>query len=74
MKPSTVLCAPVLMISGKHDVLRPVETYQKPMFESIGTPAELKRHAILEGGHKPPMNQVMRETLNWYDTYLGPIK
>jgi dienelactone hydrolase len=65
--------APVLMISGRHDVLRPVETFQKPMFESLGTPAALKRHAILEGGHAPPMNQLVRETLTWFDTYLGTV-
>ncbi|MDH3901889.1 MAG: SUMF1/EgtB/PvdO family nonheme iron enzyme [Xanthomonadales bacterium] len=65
---------PVLMISGRHDMLRPVETYQAPMFESLATPAEHKRHAILEGGHIPPKNQLIRETLAWYDTYLGRVE
>jgi dienelactone hydrolase len=66
--------APVLMISGRHDVLRPVETFQAPMFESLGTPPGRKRHAILEGGHAPPRNQLVRETLDWFDTYLGPVE
>lgn len=64
---------PVLMISGKDDLIRPVETYQAPMFESLGTPAELKRHAILDGGHSPPWDQVDRETLAWFDRHLGPV-
>ena len=62
---------PVLMISGKDDVIRPVTTYQAPMFDSLGTPATEKRHAILDGGHLPPWEAVVAETLAWYDEYLG---
>ena len=47
--------------------------YQRPMFESLGTPDELKRLAVLEGGHLPPIDQVIRETLSWLDEYLGPV-
>jgi dienelactone hydrolase len=65
---------PVLMISGKNDVVRPVETYQVPMFESLGTPDALKRHAILDGGHLPPRPGFVRETLAWFDQYLGPVE
>ena len=64
---------PVLMISGRNDVLRPVETFQAPMFESLGTPDALKRHAILEGGHLPPRGQIIVETLAWLDQFLGPV-
>ncbi len=64
---------PVLMISGKHDILRPVATFQKPMFDSLGTADEYKRHAILDGGHSPPRNQLIRETLDWLDQHLGPV-
>jgi dienelactone hydrolase len=65
---------PVLMISGKDDVIRPVETYQVPMFESLGTPRELKRHAILVGGHLPPKELIVNEVLAWLDLYLGPVE
>ena len=65
---------PVMMISGKNDVVRPVETYQAPMFESLGTPDELKRHAILDGGHLPPKAAIVAETLAWFDRYLGPVE
>jgi pimeloyl-ACP methyl ester carboxylesterase len=66
--------APVLMVSGRNDLLRPVETYQTPMFNSLATPPQDKRHAILEGGHIPPKNQLTRETLEWYDAYLGRVE
>ena len=65
---------PVLMISGKNDVVRPVETYQAPMFESLGTPDALKRHALLDGGHVPPKPAIVRETLAWFDQYLGVVE
>ena len=71
---SARVTAPVLMVSGRNDMLRPVETYQAPMFESLATPREHKRHAILEGGHIPPKNQLIRETLDWYDAYLGRVE
>ena len=37
------------------------------------------RHAMklveIEGGHVPiDTGQFFRETLTWYDTYLGPVK
>ena len=64
---------PVLMISGKNDILRPVETFQRPMFESLGTADEDKHHAILDSGHEPPRNPLIRETLDWLDRYLGPV-
>ena len=65
---------PVLMISGEADVIRPVATYQAPMFESLGTEAQLKRHAILTGGHLPTEQEIIAETLAWYDRYLGDVE
>lgn len=43
-------------------------------FDSLGTAEEHKRHAILDGGHSPPRNQLVRETLDWLDQYLGPVE
>lgn len=65
---------PVLMISGEADVIRPVATYQAPMFESLGTEAHLKRHAILSGGHVPSKAEVIDESLAWFDEYLGEVE
>jgi hypothetical protein len=45
------------------------------MFDLLGVPTEDKRHVLMEGGHVPyDMNGVMRETLNWFDLYLGPVR
>jgi len=65
---------PTLMINGKADFQAPVETNIQPMFDMLGTPAEHKRLALLEGGHVPASpNEVIREVLDWLDRYLGPV-
>jgi serine/threonine protein kinase len=64
---------PTLMVNGENDFLFPLETSQKPLFRLLGTPAKHKRHAILEGGHIPEWNDVIKETLDWLDRYLGPV-
>jgi predicted esterase len=66
---------PVLMVNGKQDFIRPVETSQTPLFRLVGTPAKDKRHALFEGGHLPPtMHGIIKEMLDWLDRYLGPVR
>ena len=65
---------PTLMVNGKADFGAPVETNIQPMFDMLGTPAEHKRLALLDGGHVPASpNEVIREVLDWLDRYLGPV-
>ncbi|MBT8479439.1 MAG: SUMF1/EgtB/PvdO family nonheme iron enzyme, partial [Gemmatimonadetes bacterium] len=65
---------PVLMINTDNDFTLPYELAQKPMFDQLGTPPEDKRHVIVEGGHIPfDQTEVIRETLDWLDRYLGPV-
>ena len=52
----------------------PVESAQKPMFEFLGTPDEDKKIIIYDTGHLVPRNELIKETLAWYDKYLGPVK
>jgi len=65
---------PVLMVNGRMDPYFNVETSQRPMFELLGTPAGQKRHVIYEAGHFVPRDQLVKETLDWFDRYLGPVK
>jgi dienelactone hydrolase len=65
---------PVLMLNGRYDFFLSVETSQKPMFRLLGTPEGHKAHAIFETGHVIPRNDAIRETLTWFDRYLGPAK
>ena len=65
---------PVLMLNGRYDSFFPHETSQVPMFKLLGTAAEHKRHLIYDTGHSVPRNQLIKESLEWLDRYLGPVK
>ncbi|HET8623871.1 MAG TPA: protein kinase, partial [Gemmatimonadales bacterium] len=65
---------PVLMLNGQYDHYFPVETSQRPMFRLLGTSAEHKRQVISEGGHFVPRPQLVKETLDWLDRYLGAVR
>jgi hypothetical protein len=65
---------PTLMLNGKYDSFLPLETSSRPMFELLGTSAEHKQMKIYETDHIPPLNETIRETLAWFDTYLGLVK
>jgi eukaryotic-like serine/threonine-protein kinase len=65
---------PVLMLNGRYDHYFPVETAQKPLFEFLGTRGEDKKWIVYDGGHFVPRDQLIKETLAWFDRYLGPVK
>lgn len=65
---------PILVLSGRFDDVFPLETSAKPMFQLLGTPPERKRHVVSDGGHFVPRPQFIRETLDWLDRYLGPVR
>lgn len=65
---------PVLMLNGKYDMFFPVETSQKPMFDLLGTPKKDKKIYIYEAGHLVPRIDFVRESLAWYDQYLGAVQ
>jgi serine/threonine protein kinase len=64
---------PTLMINGRYDTRLPLEISQKPLFRLLGVPENEKRHAVLEAGHFPPKNEIIKESLDWLDRYLGPV-
>jgi formylglycine-generating enzyme required for sulfatase activity/dienelactone hydrolase/predicted Ser/Thr protein kinase len=65
---------PVLMLNGRYDSFFPHETAQVPMFKLLGTPEKNKRHFIYDTGHGAPRDQLIKESLEWLDKYLGPVK
>jgi pimeloyl-ACP methyl ester carboxylesterase len=66
--------APVLIVNGRSDFFCPVETCLEPFYRFLGTPEEDKRLVITDSGHLPPRNELIRETLDWLDRYLGPVE
>lgn len=65
---------PVLMLNGKHDLFFPVETSQIPMYNFLGTPKEDKKRIVYDAGHLVPRTEFVKETLLWYDKYLGAVR
>ena len=66
--------APVLMLNGRFDYIFPVASSQEPMFRLLGTPLEHKRRVVYDTGHDIPRIEMIKETLNWLDRYLGRVK
>ena len=65
---------PVLIVNGRDD-FNASHADQLRFLELLGTPLEHKRLVRLPGGHVPSdMHAFYREVLNWFDTYLGPVK
>ena len=64
---------PTLMVNGRNDFIRPLETHQIPFFDLLGASTDNKRHAVFDSGHIPPRLDTIRETLDWLDKYLGPV-
>ena len=64
---------PVLMLNADLDAIVPLHDGAIPYFERIGTRAEDKNQIVLPGGHFVPRDDMIRESLNWLDKYLGPV-
>ena len=62
---------PVLMANGEDDFTFPVEASQKPMLRLLGTPDADKRYVSYPGGHVFPSARIVKDSLDWLDTYLG---
>jgi dienelactone hydrolase/predicted Ser/Thr protein kinase len=65
---------PVLMLNGLYDSFFLHDIAQVPMFKLLGTPEEQKRHIVFDSGHIVPRYQIIKNSLEWLDKYLGPVK
>ncbi len=65
---------PVLMLNGRYDSVFPYETTVKPMFDLLGTAENDKSLKLYDTDHFIPRTELIRESLDWLDKYLGPVK
>ena len=65
---------PTLMLNGRFDMVFPYKTHVKPAYDLLGTPEEDKKLILYDTDHFIPKNGLIKETLNWLDKYLGPVK
>ncbi len=69
------MTTPALVLSDRYDTFLPEVTAQLPLFRSLGTPEKDKRRVVFDTGHGAlPLKEAIRETLDWLDRYLGPVK
>jgi len=48
-----------------------VVSNQEPFNRLLGSKKEQKKHLIYETGHSIPRNELIKQTLDWLDQYLG---
>jgi hypothetical protein len=65
---------PALMVNGRYDFELKLETAVEPMFHSLAVSDADKRLAVFDSDHLPKPNDIVRETLDWLDRYLGPVE
>ncbi len=65
---------PTLMLNGRFDMVFPHKTHVKPAYDLLGTPEEDKKLILYDTDHFIPKNELIKETLNWLDKYLGPVQ
>jgi hypothetical protein len=66
---------PTLLMGGRYDFLAPMETAQTPLLRLLGAPEEDKRLALFDTGHVVlPGPEMIKEVLDWFDRYLGPVQ
>ena len=64
---------PVLMLNGRYDFFFPLESTQNPFFEMLGSKKDQKKHLVFDTAHNIPRNELIKQTLDWLDQYLGPV-
>jgi formylglycine-generating enzyme required for sulfatase activity/cephalosporin-C deacetylase-like acetyl esterase/predicted Ser/Thr protein kinase len=64
---------PVLMLNGRYDLVFPLESSARPMFQLLGTPRGDKVLRVYDSDHMVPRSELIRESLAWLDKYLGPV-
>jgi dienelactone hydrolase len=65
---------PTLMLNGRYDHFFPEESSQRPFLDLLGTPGKDKRLVVYETGHAVPRREFIRESMDWLDRYLGPVR
>ena len=64
---------PTLMRSGNYDSTFPFELSQTPFYTWSGTAEPNKKRIGYDGGHFLPRQDMVSETLSWFDKYLGAV-
>jgi serine/threonine protein kinase/formylglycine-generating enzyme required for sulfatase activity/predicted esterase len=64
---------PVLMLNGRYDFFFPMQSTQEPFYQMLGSKKDQKKHLLYDTSHNIPRNELIKESTNWLDQYLGPV-
>src|SRR5579863_4221251 len=64
---------PVLMLNGRYDFFFPIDSTQEPFYRLLGSKKDQKKHLLFDTSHNIPRNELIKQSLDWYDQYLGPV-
>jgi dienelactone hydrolase len=62
---------PILLLNARFDFFYPIDSSQLPMFDLFRSPDAQKRRVVYDAGHNIPRPELIRESLEWLDKYLG---
>jgi predicted esterase len=62
---------PAVMLNGHYDFFFPEQATQVPFYNLLGSKKDQKKRVVYDTGHAIPRNELIKETLNWLDLYLG---
>ena len=65
---------PVLMLNGEYDMTFPLDVAVRPLYDMLGTDPSAKELKVYPTDHFIPQDEVIKESLDWLDKYLGPVK
>jgi serine/threonine protein kinase/formylglycine-generating enzyme required for sulfatase activity/predicted esterase len=54
---------PILMLNGRYDPHRPIESLQRPFFRDLGS--KDKRHVLFNSRHAPPIDEAVKAMDEW---------
>ena len=65
---------PTLWLVGEYDQIFPLKQSSRPAFEYLGTDPKDKKLVVFPSGHSLPVNDRIRESLDFLDKYFGPAQ
>jgi len=68
---------PIFMFNGRYDSFFPIDTAIRPFYANLGTPGADKKLVITDSNHfvaAYSANQLISESLDWLDKYMGPVE
>jgi eukaryotic-like serine/threonine-protein kinase len=61
------------MLNGRYDFFVPLESTQNPFYNYSARRRTRRNTCSSTPAHNIPRNELIKQTLDWLDQYLGPV-